>query len=111
MQPVNVSAVQAYRVTLLRRRVAVRQEIIRHCRRPGNLRRSRETQHKEVEHQTIELHHEGGELEPADETVRVGVVHVFERDVDVVLGCHVVSDIVVEDEAEQPVEQREVHLG
>ena len=38
------------------------------------------------------------------------MVHVLVVDDDVVLGRHVVGDVVVEDEAEQPVEQREVHL-
>ena len=42
------------------------------------------------------LHDKGGELQPADDAVRVGVVHVLEGDVNVVLGRHVVSDVVVE---------------
>ena len=53
---------------------------------------------------------EGGELEAADEAVGVCVVHVLVVDDDVVLGGHVVGDVVVDDEAEQAVEEGEVHF-
>ena len=90
--------------------VAEGEEVVGHLRAARDLARAREAEDEQVEHQAVVLHHEGGELQPAHDAVRVGVVHVLEGDVDVVLGRHVVGDVVVEDEAEQAVEQREVHL-
>ena len=52
----------------------------------------------------------GGELQAADDAVRVGVHHVLEGDDDVVLRRHVVGDVVVDDEAQQTVEQCKVDL-
>ena len=45
-----------------------------------------------------DLHHKGSELEPTQDPVRIGVVHILKRDVDVVLCCHVVRDVVIEDQ-------------
>ena len=52
----------------------------------------------------------GGKLETADDPVRVGVVHVFVVNDDVVLGRHVVGDVVVYDESKETVEEGEVNL-
>ena len=81
-----------------------------HLRRPGDLGRAREAQHEQVQDEAVVLHDEAGELEAADEAVRVGVRHVLVRDHHVVLGRHVVRDVVVQDQPQQPVQQRQVHL-
>ena len=115
VQAVDVPAVDADRVAHLGGLVAEGEEVVGHLRAAGDLAGAREAEHEEVEHEAVVLHHEGGELQPAHDAVAVGVVHVLEGDVDVVLGRHVVGDVVVEDEAQQPVEQRQVdllvHLG
>lgn len=48
------------------------------------------------------LHDEAAELQAADEAVVVGVHHVLVGDGHVVLGGHVVSQVVVHDQAQQP---------
>ena len=48
------------------------------------------------------LDDEAAELQAADEAVVVGVHHVLVRDGDVVLRRHVVRQVVVHDEAQQP---------
>ena len=90
--------------------VAVGEEVVGDGGRACDLGGAREAEDEQVEHQPVELHHEGGELQAADDAVRVGVVHVLEGDVDVVLGRHVVGDVVVEDQAQQAVEERQVDL-
>ena len=64
---------------------------------------------EEVDHEAIVLDHEAGELEAPDDPVGVGVVHVLVVDRHVVLGCHVVSDVVVHDQPEK--HQRYCHLS
>jgi hypothetical protein len=56
-----------------------------------------ETQDEEIKYQTKVLGHERGELKTTDDTVRVGMVHVFVIDNNVVLGCHVIGDVVIHD--------------
>ena len=56
------------------------------------------------------MNDEGRELKASDQAVRVRVEHVLERDADVVLRRHVVRDVVVQDEPEEAVQQREVDL-
>ena len=115
VQLVNVATVEPDRVSLLRRHVAKRKELVGHRGWPGDLGGAREPEDKEVEHQSVVLHDEGRELQPAQQPVRVGVVHVLEGDVDIVLGGHVVGEVVVDDEAQQPIEECQVdllvHLG
>merc|ERR1719422_1271412 len=86
------------------------EEVIRHLRRPGHLAGSVEAQHEEVHHQAVVLHDEGGELQTSHYSIRVGVVHVLVVDDNVVLGRHVVSNIVVNDEPEESVEKCEINL-
>ncbi len=82
-----------------------------YLRGASNLRGAREPQHEQVQHEAVVLDNEGGELEAADEAVRVGVRHVLVGNHHVVLGRHVVRDVVVQDQAQQPVQQRQVHLA
>lgn len=46
-----------------------------------------QAQKQQVEHQAVVLGDEGGELQAADDAVRVGVRHVLVADHHVVLGC------------------------
>lgn len=77
---------------------------------PGNLGGARETQHEQVQHETVVLDNEGRELEAADEAIGVGVRHILVGNHHIVLGRHVVRDVVVQDQTQQPVQQRQVHL-
>lgn len=108
---VHVARVQADRVASLRRRVAELKEVVRHLRRSGHLARALKTEDEQVEDETVVLRtqdasaarsgkggnrprkyleDERGELETADETVRVDVRHVLVGQDDVVLRSTVV---------------------
>ena len=82
----------------------------------GVLRRTRhfggpvQAKDEEVEYEAIVLHNEAGVLDASDDAVQVGVVHVLVGDVDVVLGRHVVSDVLVEDQPQQPTEDVQINL-
>mmetsp|Transcript_3491 Transcript_3491/g.11579 ORF Transcript_3491/g.11579 Transcript_3491/m.11579 type:complete len:907 (-) Transcript_3491:778-3498(-) len=115
VQPVDVPAVEPDRVARLGGGVAELQKVVWHGWRARELRGAREPEHEQVKHQPVELHDEGGKLQAAQDAVRVGVVHVLEGEVDVVLGGHVVGDVVVEHQPQEAVEQGQVdllvHLG
>mmetsp|Transcript_30637 Transcript_30637/g.99608 ORF Transcript_30637/g.99608 Transcript_30637/m.99608 type:complete len:435 (-) Transcript_30637:2259-3563(-) len=110
VQLVDVAAVEANRMPRLHRSVPERDELVRALRRPRNLRGAREPEHEEVEHEAVVLDDEAGELEAGDEAVRVCVAHILVRNDNVVLRRHVIRDVVVDDEAQQTVEHRQVHL-
>ena len=107
---VDVARVESYRMAHLGGERAEREKVVRQIRRAGDLGGARQAQQQNVEHQAVVLHDERRELQAANEAVRVGVVHVLVVDDDVVLGRHVVGNVVVENETQQAVEEREVHL-
>jgi hypothetical protein len=43
-------------------------------------------------------------LETHDNTVKVGMIHVFEIDTDVVFGRHVISDVMVDNQPEESIQ-------
>lgn len=49
-------------------------------------------------------------MQTSDDAVRVCVAHVLVGKDNIVLGGHVVGNVVVHDQAQQPVQQRQVHL-
>mmetsp|Transcript_4532 Transcript_4532/g.13244 ORF Transcript_4532/g.13244 Transcript_4532/m.13244 type:complete len:1314 (+) Transcript_4532:2393-6334(+) len=107
---VDVAGVEPHGVARLRGHVREGEEVVGHLGRARELRRAGEAQGEEVEDEPVVLADEGGELEAAHEAVGVGVVHVLEGDGHVVLGRHVVGDVVVHDEPKQAVEQGQVNL-
>jgi len=52
------------------------------------------------------LGNEGRELQPPNEAVAVGVAHILVRDDHVVLGGHVIRNVMVHDEAQQSLKAR-----
>lgn len=62
------------------------------------------------EHESVVLEDKGRELEAADHAKGVDVRHVLVGEDRVVLGGDVVGQVVVEDEPQEPIEQRQVHL-
>lgn len=77
MNPVDISAVQSDRVRGLSGAVLIGQEVVRQLRRARHLAGALQAQHQQVQHQPVVLHYERRELEAADDTVRVCVVHVL----------------------------------
>lgn len=76
---VDVAAVQADGVGALRSRVLEAEEVVGHLGRAGHLAGTVQAQHQQVHHQPVVLHDERGKLQPSDDAVRVGVVHVLEE--------------------------------
>lgn len=86
------------------------QEVIGQLRWASHFTGTLQAQQQQVQHQSIVLCDEGGELQATQDTIGVGVVHVLVGDDHVVLGCHVVSNVVVHDQTQQPVHQSQVNL-
>ena len=63
-----------------------------------------------IHYQSIVLHNERSKLEATHDSVGISMVHVLVVHNYVVLGSHVVGDVVIDDESEQPVEQGEIDL-
>jgi len=57
-----------------------------------------------VEHKTVILEDEAGELEAANEPIRVRMAHVLVAHHYVVLCRHVIGEIVIHDESEEAIE-------
>ena len=105
---VDVARVQADGMGDFRRHVLENQEIVGHLRRSGHFRGALQTQHQQVQHQTEVLGNERGELKASDDAVRVRVVHIFVVDDDVILGRHVIGNVVIDDESQQSIEQGQI---
>mmetsp|Transcript_2955 Transcript_2955/g.8791 ORF Transcript_2955/g.8791 Transcript_2955/m.8791 type:complete len:467 (+) Transcript_2955:3703-5103(+) len=110
MDLIHVALIKPDRVPGLHLALAEGEELVRHVRRPSNLRRPGQTQKEQVQNEPVILGQERSKLQAPNDTVRVGMGHILEGDDNVVLGRHVVSDVVIDDQPQQPVEKREVDL-
>ena len=86
------------------------EEVVGHLGWTSHLAGPVEAEDQEVHHEAIVLHYERGKLKSPDNSIGVGVIHVLVVDHHVVLGSHVVGDVVVHDQPQQPVEQCQVNL-
>mmetsp|Transcript_100146 Transcript_100146/g.251032 ORF Transcript_100146/g.251032 Transcript_100146/m.251032 type:complete len:367 (+) Transcript_100146:3702-4802(+) len=109
-ESIQVSAVQPDGMSQLRIDILESQEFVRKLRRPRHLRGPSEAKLQEVQYKAIILEHKRTKLQTLDEAIRVCVVHVLVIDHDVVLGGHVVGNIVVHNQPQQAVEQGQVDL-
>lgn len=87
-----------------------RQEIVRHLRRARHFTGSLQTQHQKIQHETVVLRDERSKLQTTNDSITVGVVHVLVIDDDVVLRSHVISNVVINDQAKQSIEKRQINL-
>ena len=78
MDAINISGVESDWMSGFRGNVLKGQEVVGHLRGASHLTGSVETQHQQIQHQAVELYDERGELKTADDSVRVGVVHVLQ---------------------------------
>lgn len=122
---VDVAAVQSDRVSGLGSGVLETEEVVGHLWRAGHLTGAVQTKDQQIHHQAVVLHDERSKLQTSDDAVRVGVIHVLEDrrlftsttdndaflfnikrrtyfvvDDHVVLGRHVISDVVVNNKAQ-----------
>ncbi|KAI3486863.1 hypothetical protein L1887_49501 [Cichorium endivia] len=107
---VDVARVEAHRVSCLGGGIAELEEAVGHVGRTCHLVGALQAEDEQIKHETVVLEYERAELQAADQAVRVDVRHVLEHDGNVVLGGDVVGQIVVHDESQQAIEQREVDL-
>ncbi|CAN8015573.1 unnamed protein product, partial [Ixodes persulcatus] len=109
---VDVARVEAHGVGGLGGHVLEGQEVVGHLGGPRHLGGPLQAQSQQVQHQAVVLHYERRELQAPDDAIRVGVVHVLQGkiDDDVVLGSHVVGNVVVHNETQQSVQQRQIDL-
>lgn len=98
MNSVDVSAEQSNWMGCFRCNILERQEIVRHLRWTGHFAGSLQAQDEQIQDETIVLRDERRELKTSNNAITVCVVHVFVGDDNVVLGCHVISDVVINDE-------------
>ena len=105
MEPIHISRVEPDRMRDLCINVLETQEIVRHLRRAGHLRRTVQSQHQQVHHKSIVLDDEGGELQSTDYSVTVGVVHILVVHHHIVLRRHVIGNVVIHNKPEKSVKQ------
>ena len=86
------------------------QKVVGHLGGSSHLRGPIKAEHQQVHDQPVVLDDKGGELQAANDAVAVGVVHILVVDDDVVFGGHVVGNVVVDNQSQQPVEQGQVDL-
>ena len=100
MESVHVSGVEPDGVGHLRVHVLEAEKIVGHLRRSRHLGGPVEAEDQQVHDEAVVLDDEGGKLEAADNAVAVGVIHVLVVDDHVVLGRHVVGNVVVHNQPE-----------
>mmetsp|Transcript_15454 Transcript_15454/g.29757 ORF Transcript_15454/g.29757 Transcript_15454/m.29757 type:complete len:203 (-) Transcript_15454:2932-3540(-) len=110
VQLVHVPAVQANRMPHLRLDITERDKLVRALRGSCEFGRTGQAKHQQVQHHTVVLRDEAGKLQAAQQAVRVGVRHVLVRNHHVVLRCHVVGNVVINNQAQQSVEHGQIHL-
>ena len=99
---VDVAGVQPDGVASLGAGVPEAQEVVGDLRGASNLCGSSQAQHQQIQYQPIVLHDKGSKLQTPDQTIGVGVRHVLVGDHNVVLGCDVVCNVVVQDQPQKP---------
>jgi hypothetical protein len=100
VQLVDVSHVYSYWMLGLHLYRFVDHELIGVVRRSCDLCRSVQTQNKEIQNQTVELEDERSKLKTLDDSIEIGMIHVFEVNYDIIFGGHVVRDIVVNNQSQ-----------
>ena len=98
MEPVHIPGVQTNRMGGLGVHVLEGEEVVGHLGWTSHLAGPVEAEDQEVHHEAIVLHYERGKLKSPDNSIGVGVIHVLVVDHHVVLGSHVVGDVVVHDQ-------------
>ena len=110
MNAVDVALIESNGMSGLGGRVAELEKLVGHLWRTGKLAGSLQTKDQQVEHQSVVLRDERRELQTTNQTIGIDVVHILVVEYDVVLGGHVVGQIVIENKTQQSIEQRQIDL-
>lgn len=76
---VNVSAEKADGMGHLSGNVLEAEEVIWHLGRPSHFAGTVQAQHQQVHHKPVILDNEGGKLQPTNNPIGVGVIHVLSK--------------------------------
>lgn len=99
---VDVAGVQPDGMSCLSASVLEGQEVIGNLRCASNLTGTSEAQHEQVQDQAIVLHDKGCKLQASNQAIGVGVGHVLVGNHNVVLGCDVVCNVVIQHQPQKP---------
>mmetsp|Transcript_46 Transcript_46/g.74 ORF Transcript_46/g.74 Transcript_46/m.74 type:complete len:259 (-) Transcript_46:3765-4541(-) len=86
------------------------QVFIRTLRCAGQFTCTSESKDEQVKNEPIILHNERRELKATNQPIRVCVHHVLVADGHIVLGRHVVSNVVINNQTQKTVQERQVDL-
>ena len=106
MYLVDVTRVQPDGMACLSASISETQEVIGNLRWTSNFCGPCQAQHQQIQHQTVVLHHKRSKLQTPDQTICVGMRHVLVGNHNVVLGCDVVCNVVVQHQPEKPAKQQ-----
>ena len=91
MDSVDVAGVEPDWVRRLCCHILVGEEVVWFARRARHVAAALQAKYQQVIHQAIILHHERGELQAPDNSIRVGVVHVLQHQPHVLLTTTVLT--------------------
>lgn len=110
MDAINVATIQANWMANFTSNILKSQEIVRHLRRSRHFTSALQAKYKQVQHESIVLRDERGELQTTNDSVAVCVVHVLVVDNNVVLSRHVIGNVVINDQTQQSIEKSQINL-
>src|SRR5450631_1942776 len=74
---VDISRVKSNRMSCFSCNILKSQKIIRHLRWPSNFTGAMETKNEEIQDQSIVLGNEARKLKSANNSISIGVIHIF----------------------------------
>lgn len=110
MNTIHVATVQSNRMIRFGWCVLERQEIVWHLRWTGHFTGTLQAQYQQIQHQAIVLRYKRRKLQTPNDTITVGMIHVFVVNHHVVLGSHVIGNVVINDQTQQTIQQRQIDL-
>ena len=105
----HVSHVHSNGVAHLHMPIRKASEFIGKRRCARKICRAGEAEYEKIEHEAIELLNKGRKLESTNETDRIYMIHVLERKLHVILCRDVVCNVMVDDEAQQPIQHGKIY--
>lgn len=106
MDAIDVTTKQSNGMTNFGGCVLESQEIIGHLGRTRHFASSLQAKHKQIQHESIVLRDERCELKTSYDSITVCVIHVLISDDNVILCCHVIGDVVIDNQPQETIQKR-----
>ena len=103
IEVINISQVESDRMLNFQLNTLINHELIFIEWRPCHLISSIEPHDQQINDQPIKLEDKRCKLQPHDHTKEVCMIHIFEIDNHIVLGCHIVCNVVIHNQPQQSV--------